>query len=311
MVAHLLNARPGRESGKRAAGAIWLLPFAFRPPATCIQTLDTPTMPPTHLITSTTNARIKAARKLQRRRARYAQGRLLVEGVRLVRDAWEAGAQLEEVFFVPEQTAASTEAHALVCGLVDDGMELTACSVQVFAELAETVTPQGIAAVVALPNLALPDRRDLILVLDRLRDPGNAGTLLRSAEAAGVALVVFGPETVDPFNEKVVRAGMGTHFRLPLRVCETWEAVTALLLPGQALYMADADAELDYAAVAWQEPAALIVGGEAEGAGPEARRVATPITIPMTGRVESLNAGVAGSVILFEAARQRRLSTTQ
>ena len=259
-------------------------------------------MAPLPVITSTANARIKAARKLQRRRARHAQGKLLVEGVRLVREAWEAGAQLEEIFFVPEQTAANPAADALVRELVERGMELTACSVQVFAELADTVTPQGIAAVVALPKLSLPDRCDLILVLDRLRDPGNAGTLLRSAEAAGVALVVFGPETVDPFNEKVVRAGMGAHFRIPLRVCETWEAVTALLLPGQALYMAEAGAALDYAAVAWREPAALIVGGEAEGVGPEARCVATPITIPMTGRVESLNAGVAGSVILFEAA---------
>jgi RNA methyltransferase, TrmH family len=263
-------------------------------------------MPPSPLITSTTNARIKAARKLQRRRARYAQGRLLVEGVRLVRDAWAAGAQLEEVYFVPEQTATNPAADALMREVSKSGMEMVACSAQVFAELAETVTPQGIAAVVALPNLALPDRRDLILVLDRLRDPGNAGTLLRSAEAAGVAVVVFGPETVDPFNEKVVRAGMGAHFRLPLRVCETWEAVAALLLPGQALYMAAADATLDYADVAWQEPVALIVGGEAEGVGPEARSVATPITIPMMGQVESLNAGVAGSVILFEAARQRR-----
>lgn len=260
------------------------------------------------VISSSANPRIKAARKLQRRRSRHEQGRLLVEGVRLVRDAWQAGAQVETVFYVAEQIAANPAAGEVLHALQQQRVEVLACTPQVFADLAETVTPQGLAAVVALPQLPTPVARDLILILDRVRDPGNAGTLLRCAEAAGVALVVFGPETVDPFNEKVVRAGMGAHFRVPLRVAETWDAVTAQLLPEQALYLAEAGAALDYAEVDWCVPAALIVGGEAAGAGAAARLTATPITIPMAGRVESLNAGVAGSVILMEAARQRRLA---
>lgn len=260
------------------------------------------------VISSPTNPRIKAAQKLQRKRARYEQGRLVVEGVRLVRDAWEAGARLQTVFYVPEQAAENTAVGELVAVLATAGLELVACTSHVFAQLAETQTPQGIAALVALPELPLPVGCDLLLILDRVRDPGNAGTLLRAAEAAGAGLVIFGPETVDPFNDKVVRAGMGAHFRVPLRVCPTWEAVTALLPPALSLYLAEGAAPVDYADVDWCAPAGLVVGGEAEGAGPAARAVATPIAIPMLGRVESLNAAVAGAVILFEAARQRRMA---
>jgi TrmH family RNA methyltransferase len=260
------------------------------------------------LITSPTNPRIKAAQKLQRRRARHEQGRLLVEGVRLVQDAWEAGVRPETLFFAADLADGNTAAGDLVAALHAAGVELVPCTPRVFAELAETQTPQGIAAILPLPELPLPPSPDLLLILDRVRDPGNAGTLLRTAEAAGVQLVLFGPETVDPFNDKVVRAGMGAHFRVPLRVCPTWEATAALIPPGRAIYLADGAATLDYADVDWRAPSAVIVGGEATGASTAARAAATPIAVPMLGRVESLNAAVAGAVILFEAARSRRMA---
>jgi TrmH family RNA methyltransferase len=143
------------------------------------------------------------------------------------------------------------------------------------------------------------------LILDQVRDPGNAGTLVRTAEAAGIDAVIFGPETVDPFNDKVVRAGMGAHFRLPIRRCATWPAIHALLAPQQQLYVAQAAATQRYTAVDWAMPAALIVGGEAAGASTDTTTFAQAIAIPMHSQVESLNAAVAGGVILFEAARQR------
>lgn len=257
------------------------------------------------VISSLSNMRIKEARKLQRRRARRAQNRLLIEGVRLVRDAWESGAVLDEVFYVQEQVGSSGAAAELVRALAQAGVALLACTPAVFATLAETLSPQGIAAVTSLPDLPLRGPADFVLVLDGLRDPGNAGTLLRTAEAAGVGLVLFGPETVDPFNDKVLRAGMGAHFRLPLRSVEAWQGV-ADATENCAHYVAAADADVAYDAVDWTQPAVLIVGGEAEGASAAARASATPIAIPMVGRTESLNAAVAGAVILFEAARQRR-----
>lgn len=257
------------------------------------------------VISSTANPRIKEARKLQRRRGRSMQKRLLIEGLRLVRDAWESGAELETVFYVPEQVASAPPAAALIDELAQAGVTLMACTPAVFATLAETLSPQGIAAVTRLPHLPLPEQVDFVLVLDGLRDPGNAGTLMRTAEAAGVDLVIFGPETVDAFNDKVLRAGMGAHFRLPLRSVDEWAAV-AEYTQGCAHYVAAAEADLAYDAVDWTQPAALIVGSEAEGARPAARASATPVAIPMVGRTESLNAAVAGAVILFEAARQRR-----
>jgi RNA methyltransferase, TrmH family len=259
------------------------------------------------MITSPSNNRIKEARKLQRRRERYAQGQMLIEGVRLVRDAWQAGVALRHIFYAPELLGAESALAELIDLLAAAGIELVPCSTSVFATLSETVTPQGIAAVVGLPRLHVPVPRTLTLLLDQVRDPGNAGTLLRSAAAAGVDLVVFGPETVDPFNEKVLRAGMGAHFRTPIRICEQWDEVPAWVDIRQPLYLAEATGTVSYDEVDWLVAATLVVGGEASGASAWVRRQAVAITIPMQGETESLNAAVAGSVILFEAARQRRL----
>lgn len=258
------------------------------------------------MITSTSNPRVKEARKLQERRHRQASGRLLLEGVRLVGDALQSGAGVEQVFYVPESLQVNTAGQRLLAQLQATGVECLACTPAVFATLAATVTPQGLAAIVPVPHLAAPAQPTFTLILDSLRDPGNAGALLRSAEAAGVELVLFGPETVDPYNDKVVRAGMGAHFRLPLRTCPDWASVQQWLAPGQQIFVAEGRASLAYDQVDWRPPVALVVGGEAEGAGAAARAVATPIQIPMQGQVESLNAAVAGAIILFEAARQRR-----
>lgn len=259
-------------------------------------------------ITSPTNPHVKQARKLQRKRHREESGLCLIEGVRLIEDAWRAGATFDAVYVVEEAADARSFA-ALVGEMREQRVKIFRVTEAVLAAMTETVAPQGIAAIVKSPNLAIPPSPHLILVLDGVRDPGNAGTLLRSAAAAGVELVVFGPETVDPFNDKVLRAAMGAHFRLPLRVCEDWSGVDALLGERQ-IFVAEALAALRYDEARWDRPAALVVGSEAGGAGDEAFRRGQGVTIPMHGQTESLNAAVAGSIILFEAARQRRQATS-
>lgn len=259
------------------------------------------------MITSVQNARVKAARKLTERKERYAAGLLLAEGVRLIDDAWQSGVRPVALFYEPESVAANPAAAQLLAILAAAGCECLPCAPAVFATLASTVTPQGMVAVLPLPlqqSLSYP--LDLALVLDGVRDPGNAGALLRSAAAAGVQVAIFGPGCVDPFNDKVLRAGMGAHFRLPVRVCINWLQVRQALGDGLQLYLAEAGAALAYDAVNWRQPSALIIGGEAGGAGADARAAATAIAIPMQSAVESLNAAVAGSILLFEAARQRR-----
>lgn len=258
------------------------------------------------MITSLQNNQIKAARKLKERRQRYAEGQLLIEGLHLVEEAWRSDIQPLQVFYTQDARQQNVEIHILLAQIEEAHVETVACSEAVFASLTETVTPQGIAAVVPLPQLPLPAQPTLLLILDGVRDPGNAGTLMRSAEAAGIDFVLFGPGTVDPFNDKVLRAGMGTHFRLPLRVCATWSAVEALIPATLSLYLAEAEVPLDYATVDWCAASGLVVGGEAAGAGEVMRQHARPLAIPMLGKTESLNAAMAGTIILFEAARQRR-----
>ena len=259
------------------------------------------------MITSQANERIKAARKLHSRQHRHRSGKLLLEGVRLIADAVDSGLDPECVYFSPEMLSETPESTRLLQTLESHSASYETVSTQVLASLSQTVTPQGIVAVVALPDMAAPEHPTLALVLDGVADPGNAGTLLRSAEAAGADLVVFGPGSVDAYNDKVMRAGMGAHFRLPIRVCADWPAVASVLGDGVRTYVADAGAALAYDAVDWTEAAALIVGSEAHGPSSAARALAREISIPMQGPVESLNAAMAGAVILFEAARQRKV----
>jgi TrmH family RNA methyltransferase len=165
--------------------------------------------------------------------------------------------------------------------------------------------------VVAVAWPELEPRPGLRLVLDGLQDPGNVGTLLRSAEAAGVGLVLATRGIADLYSPKVVRAAMGAHFSQPLRSDLSWDEIGAELGLCPVVYAADATASMPYYAADWRQPAALIVGSEAHGVSEEGGAWATHrIAIPMLGRAESLNAGVAGSVILFEALRQRTRGRT-
>ncbi|MDH7487619.1 MAG: RNA methyltransferase [Anaerolineae bacterium] len=257
------------------------------------------------MITSPANEKVKYARALRQRRQRAREGRFLIEGVRLLEEAMRAGCIPALLFFQPEQ-AEDPRAQALLARARAAGTPCYAVSEPVLRSLSETVTPQPLVAVVPQPRPQLPALASLVLVVDRLRDPGNLGTILRTAAAAGVDAVLLGPGTVDVYSPKVVRAGMGAHFRLPLAVGVKWPQI-AERLHGLNVWLADARGEQVYDAVDWRKPAALIIGGEAAGASDEAAALAQGrLRIPMHGDTESLNAAVAAAVILFEAARQRR-----
>ena len=172
--------------------------------------------------------------------------------------------------------------------------------------MTDTDTPQGILAVFPFFQPYSPAHPTLTLVIDRVRDPGNLGALLRSADAAGVDEVLLTRRTVDIYNPKVVRAGMGSHFRLPYRAGLGWQEI-GRVVDGMGVALSDARGDENYDELPWRDPWAIIVGGEAEGSSPEARSLADRlIRIPCREGVESLNVAVAGSVILFEARRQRR-----
>jgi TrmH family RNA methyltransferase len=261
------------------------------------------------VISSTTNAHVKRLRSLRdSSRERRSERSLFLEGVRLVATALASGAELRLALFASEQLQATTEGQALLERLtVTRGA--FAATPQVVAAAADTQHPQGVVAAFAWPET--PPRPGLRLVLDGLQDPGNLGTLLRSAEAAGVGLVLCARGGVDPFSPKAVRAAMGAHFALPLQSDLEWETIGYELSECPAVYAAEAGATMPYYAADWKQPVALIVGSEAHGLSDAACGWATHrIGIPMLGRAESLNAGVAGSVILFEALRQRTRGRT-
>jgi TrmH family RNA methyltransferase len=154
------------------------------------------------------------------------------------------------------------------------------------------------------PQLEVPAHPSLLLIVDALRDPGNLGTLLRSAAGANADAAILAPGTVDAYNPKVVRGAMGAHFRVPV-LTEDWNAI-ATRVHGLDVWLAAANAETLYTQVDWGRPCALIVGGEAEGISERASKLAMGRAgIPLARGVESLNAGVAGSIFLFEIARQR------
>lgn len=254
------------------------------------------------MITSLSNPKIKLVRSLARRRERYAAQQFVVEGVRLIEEAVNAHVAPVLVLHTPNIIGEVRARRLLdrLRALTPDVFEIDEL---VMKQIANTETPQGILAVVPFIDLPLPTQPQFVLMLDAVRDPGNVGAILRSARAAGVDAILFAPNTVDPYNDKVVRAAMGTHFFVPLRVA-AWQDIREMPAMPRRIYLADARGEIDYARADWSRPVALIVGGEAEGASEEAKALATArVSIPMHGGVESLNAAMAATVLLFHAAR--------
>ncbi len=256
------------------------------------------------MITSSQNPKIKLVRALLgRTKERREAGAFVVEGVRLVAEAvitqWG-------VRFALYDESLSERGRLQVESLRSRGVDVEEVSTSVMESLTETETPQGILAVLNDARLPIPGSPNFILIPDQIRDPGNLGALLRSAAATGVQAVLIPPETTDAFAPKVVRSGMGAHFRLPIHSM-SWDEIEKAK-KGIKVLIADMDGKS-----CWEtdlrQPLALVVGGEAEGASETARRVADEkIGVPMMGNVESLNAGVAGSVLMFEVVRQRSLS---
>ncbi|GAC1362250.1 MAG: RNA methyltransferase [Herpetosiphon sp.] len=253
-------------------------------------------------ITSTTNPRIKHLRSLAANRKDRRQERLfVVEGIRLVDEALLHNAAIHSIVYDPDHLS-MTAGGADLMARIDGRRDAYAATSQVLAVAADTVSPQGVLAIVQLPQPA-PRRAGIRLVLDAIQDPGNVGTLLRSADAAGVSDVICLAGTADVYSPKVVRAAMGSHFRLPITQDLRWDQMQ---LDVDHIYATASDATVPYFAVDWRQPALIIIGNEANGVSDRSREVASLlINIPMHPGVESLNAAVAGSVILFEASRQR------
>ncbi|RME88197.1 MAG: RNA methyltransferase [Anaerolineae bacterium] len=255
------------------------------------------------MITSPHNPRLKLVRALQRRpRARRKERAFVIEGVRLVEEALASGWPFRFALYAANL---NERGRSLVEAIRAAGWPVEETHPDLLRAVSDTATPQGVLAVLEEHPRPLPPHPTFLLIPDSVRDPGNLGTLLRTAAAARVDAVLIPPGTTDAFAPKVLRAGMGAHFRLPIHAL-TWEEIVSRCDAwGLRLMLAEMAGtpcwEADLRA-----PLALVIGGEAEGASAEARaRAETTLGIPMPGDGESLNAAVAGAILIFEVVRQR------
>lgn len=254
------------------------------------------------MITSTSNARIKEIRKLQTdRRTRDQEGLFVAEGDRWVQELVRLKIRPELVVTTPQWQA--QPAHIELLAQLD--APHLPVNEAVMASISDTQTPPGVLVIMAQPAWLLPPQATLLLVLDQVQNPGNLGTMLRTAAAAGVSAVLLSPGCVDAYNPKTVRGGMGAHLRLPI-LRQDWGEI-ASAARSLAVWLASVEhPATPYTQVNWREPSALVIGSEAHGVGTEAKALARGrVTIPMYAQTESLNAAVAAAVILFEVQRQR------
>jgi TrmH family RNA methyltransferase len=258
------------------------------------------------MITSVHNPRIQAIRKLQTQvKARREEQAFVIEGVRLAEEALRGGWEAQWVLFTDQLDA---RGKVVVDGFAALGVSVEQVTDGVMKTVSDTETPQGILVVLALHALPIPSNADFMLILDGVRDPGNLGTSLRTAAAAKVQAVLLTPGSADAFSPKVVRAGMGAHFRLPIHQ-PGWDGITHILKDLRSnlkVYLADSTAGIPYTQADFCSPMALIVGSEAAGPRSESLSLADEkVHIPMPGGSESLNAAIAASILIFEVVRQR------
>lgn len=248
------------------------------------------------MISSKSNAKIKNVKKLlSSAKERRLQGVLVIEGLRLVR---ETSPEMCEQLFLSESLSKAGEFDTSLYKNVE------IVSDEVFRSLSDTVTPQGVLAVVKQPSWTLEqlsfENGCRLLLLDDIQDPGNLGTILRTAEAAGVDMVIMSEGCADIFNPKVIRSTMGSIFRLPFVTDDLVSVIEMLKTEGVTVYGAALEGSSDYREVEFSEKTAIVIGNEGNGiSGNVLNAVNEKIRIPMKGQIESLNAAVSAAILLY------------
>ncbi|MBQ9886656.1 MAG: RNA methyltransferase [Lachnospiraceae bacterium] len=258
------------------------------------------------MISSTSNPQVKWVTALQKKaKQRREESLFVVEGLKMVMEAPED--MLVRVYaterFLSEHADMSFKA------------EPETVSENVMAAMSDTISPQGVLAVVKQPSYDIKELTDstenpLFILLENLQDPGNLGTILRTAEGAGVSAVIMSSDTVDIYNPKVIRSTMGSIYRVPFIYTDDISGtIDVLKEAGVSIYAAHLAGKNDYDAEDYSHASGFLIGNEAKGLSDEiSAKADCYIRIPMQGRVESLNASVAAALLMYEAFRQRKSS---
>ncbi|MBR5421742.1 MAG: RNA methyltransferase [Lachnospiraceae bacterium] len=263
------------------------------------------------MISSTANEKVKHVAALQKKASlRVEEGVFVVEGVRLFEEV--PPERIKEAYLTEEAFARLKERGHIDCDKLISDSRVETVSETVFEKMSDVKTPQGALAVVKRRSFDWPElfpegKPALLLLLEEIQDPGNLGTILRTAEAAGATGLVLGGDTADVYSPKVVRSSMGAIFRLPcLCVSRLPICFSTLHSRGVKIYAAAADGALPFAERDYSGGTAFIIGNEGNGLKKETIDAADgAVSIPMAGKTESLNAAVSAALLMYEAARQR------
>jgi TrmH family RNA methyltransferase len=276
------------------------------------------------LITSLTNPRISKLKDLHTPKGRKKYGLFLMEGIHLLTALLDANVLPQEIYYQPDYLRRTASGATLLSrlltlpGLVDE--RRVEVSERVIEAISDTVTSQGVLSVLPLTAFASEKvrrrrlqqsaadiQRPALLLLDDIADPGNMGTILRTALAADVDTVLLTPNCVDCYSPKVVRAAAGTHIFLPIETNVSWDTIaTTVQSHSSRVLLAEAGSLHLYYEQDLTQPFALVIGNEAHGPSQEAHALAThTLSIPLANNVESLNAAMATGIVLYEAVRQR------
>lgn len=239
-------------------------------------------------ITSAQNSKIKNANKLKKKRDRDKTGQALIEGIHLIEEAYQSGIVIKQLFVIePNRTDEALKDYA------EETFEI---NMKVAESLSGTITSQGFFAVIEKPKYDVTQAKQVLLI-DRIQDPGNLGTLIRTSDAAGIDLIVMEKGTADPYQDKVLRASQGSVFHIPVITADLKTFIADFNGPVYGTALENAQ---PYKEVASQDIFALLLGNEGEGVNKALlNETSQNLTIPIYGKAESLNVAIAGSILLY------------
>lgn len=265
------------------------------------------------VLKSPDNKKIKELQQLTKKKNRYAQEAYMIEGIRFVESALEKEVVLKDVFFSSDlrENARGTQ---LIEAVMKRDIRYHEVSSKLFNSISDTVNSQGILAIAPMPKNTTESDENLVfsnlsIVLDRVQDPGNLGTIIRTADAAGIKDIVLVKGTTDPYSTKVLRSTMGSIFDVKLHFMETEEVIEVMKTQGIRLTVTSLEATNFHYELSVADPLALVIGNEGNGVSDAFSEAADElIKIPMYGGAESLNASVAAGIVMYDCAiRQRNL----
>lgn len=260
-------------------------------------------------ITSNQNPVIKEVKSLKARKSREEKQRFFIEGIRIIDEALKERVAIESIL-LSDRLYETKGGEEILSRIRCENYETYHLPDKLFQEISDTENPQGIMAVVKMRRQKLEEMiegGDFFLILDSLQDPGNMGTIVRTADAAGVSGIIISRGCVDIYNPKVLRSTMGSVFHVPFCFSENLQdTILALKAKGLKVFAAHLNGDSNYFEINMKNSTAIIIGNEANGICKEvAEQADTLVKIPMPGKSESLNASVAASILMYEVVRQR------